>query len=548
MFKFFTGILIIFSTSIIAQKDHPVFTKADSLRGSNTKERVWWDATHYQLDIAINIKDSTIQGSNRIQYKVIEPAQKMQIDLQAPLQITKVIQNNTQLEVTQYANTYIISLVETQIKNTSNELTIYYHGKPKTAVNAPWDGGFVWEKDTNNQPFIATACQGIGASLWWPNKDYLADEVDAMNINVNVHKDLKAIANGRLLKVESKEDDTKTFFWEVKNPINNYAVSINIGDYVSFSEQYLGEDGLLDCSYYVLKPDLEKAKQQFVEVPKMLKAFEYWFGPYPFYTDGYKLVQSPFLGMEHQSNIAYGNNFKNGYLGSDLSQTGWGLHFDFIIVHESGHEWFGNNMTNQDIADMWIHESFTTYAESLYLEYYYNKFIAANYIKGIRKRIVNDSPIIGHYGVNNEGSSDMYFKGANILHSLRQIVNDDKLWHQILLGLNQKFHHQTVTTQQIEAYISQQSGIDLEPFFNQYLRTTQIPVLAYYFKENKLYYKYQNTVSNFNYPIKIKLNGSLIWIKPNANWQMIKVSRKNQDIVVDDNFYCNLKIITTPNE
>ena len=336
-----------------------VFTKQDSLRGSITKERAWWDLTYYHLDIKVNPEAKTIIGSNTVRYTVLESYNRMQIDLQNPMEIYKVIQDGKELNFSREGNVFYLDIVSPQIIGESKELTIFYGGKPKIAIKPPWDGGITWTTDSNGKPFIASTCQGLGASVWWPNKDHMYDEVNSMLISVTVPENLTDVSNGRLQSVVDLKDGTKTFNWLVTNPINNYGVNINIGDYASFSDVYKGEKGDLDCTYYVLKDNLNKAKVHFKEAPRMLKAFEHWFGPYPFYEDSFKLVEAPYLGMEHQSSITYGNKYGNGYLGNDLSGTGWGLKFDYIIVHESGHEWFANNITYKDIADMWIHESFT---------------------------------------------------------------------------------------------------------------------------------------------------------------------------------------------
>ena len=521
----------------LLNKSEVVFTKQDSLRGSITKERAWWDVKYYHLDVKINPKDSTIIGSNTIKYQVVQEYNRMQIDLQNPLEIHKVIQDGVELKYSREGNAFFIELIALQRLGAIKELTVFYGGKPKAAINPPWDGGITWEKDSNGNPFIASSCQGLGASVWWPNKDHMYDEVESMLISVNVPENLINVSNGRLVSVKTLEDGTKTFNWYVSNPINNYGVNINIGDYVSFSEKYKGEKGDLDCSYYVLRDNLAKAKEQFKDVPRMLKAFEYWFGPYPFYEDSYKLVEAPYLGMEHQSSVTYGNGFKNGYRGRDLSGTGWGLKFDFIIIHESGHEWFANNITYKDIADMWIHESFTNYSESLFVEYYYGKKAGFEYVRGIRKNIQNDKPIVGHYDVNNEGSSDMYYKGANMLHTLRQIVNDDEKWRTILRGLNSTFYHQTVTTKQIENYLSSAVGIDLEPFFNQYIRDTRVPTLEYYFKDSSLSFRWVNCVKDFDMPVKIFLNGDEKWIKPTTTVSSVSTTIENPKLKIDANFY-----------
>lgn len=528
----------------LLQKNIEKFSHQDSLRGSITKERAWWDLKKYHLDIKVNPLDSTISGSNTITYQVLENEKKMQIDLQQPMQISKVIQNGKQVSFQRDGNVFYLNLTEAQTKGSIQQVQIFYNGKPKVAVNPPWDGGITWKKDANGKFFIASSCQGLGASVWWPNKDHMYDEVENMLISVNVPSSLTNVSNGRLQSIKKLKDGTSTFTWYVANPINNYGVNINIGDYVSFSEKYKGEKGNLDCTYYVLRDNLAKAKKQFKDVPKMLKAFEHWFGPYPFYEDSYKLVEAPYLGMEHQSSVTYGNGYQNGYRGRDLSGTGWGLKFDFIIIHESGHEWFANNITYKDIADMWIHESFTNYSESLFLEYYYGKEAGYTYVRGLRNIIENDKPIIGKYDVNNEGSGDMYPKGANMLHTIRQLVNNDKKWRQILRGLNSTFYHQTVTTKQIEDYLCKQTGIDLSLIFNQYLRDVRVPKLEYSVKNKQLLYRWTNTMQGFNMPLKITLNGKDELLQPENQWKTIPLSNNELKLVIDPNFYVETLKVT----
>jgi len=521
-------------------KSDIVFTHQDTLRGSITKERAWWDVKQYHLNIKVNPADSTISGSNAICYKILKSYNRMQIDLQKPLEIYKVTQDGVELKYQRDGNVFYIDLIAPQNVGEVKEVVVFYGGKPKIAVRPPWDGGITWSKDNNGNPFIASTCQGLGASVWWPNKDHMYDEVDDALISVNVPKNLIDVSNGRLLSVNDLKDGTRTFNWYVSNPINNYGVNINIGDYVSFSEVFPGEKGDLDCNYYVLRDHLDKAKIHFKDVPRMLKAFEHWFGPYPFYEDSYKLVEAPYLGMEHQSSITYGNDFTNGYLGRDLSDSGWGLKFDYIIIHESGHEWFANNITYKDIADMWIHEGFTTYSECLFVDYYYGKEAGAEYVRGLRKGIHNTKTIIGKYDVNFEGSGDMYPKGANMLHTLRQIVNDDEKWRTILRGLNSTFYHQTVTTKQIEDYLSKNVGLNLNSFFDQYLRDIRIPTLEYKLKNKTLSYRWTNCVSDFNIPVKVTLNGKEQWLKPQTKWTSLRQKVKNLKVEVDKNFYVNV--------
>jgi aminopeptidase N len=538
MYKYFF-ILLILVASQTFQAQEQVFTKQDTLRGSITPERVWWDLTYYHLDVTVDPATKSIKGKNTINYQVLKPNSVLQVDLQAPLNITKVTQNGETLSVRHDGNAHFISLKSDQKIGSIQSIEVYYEGQPKEAVNAPWDGGFSWKKDDNGNDFVATSCQGLGASVWWPNKDHMYDEVDSMLISVTVPKDLMNVSNGQLRSIETNTNDTKTYNWFVNNPINNYGVNVNIGDYVHFSEVYEGEKGPLKMDYYVLKDNLEKAKIHFKDAPKMMEAFEHWFGPYPFYEDGYKLVEVPYLGMEHQSSVTYGNEYKMGYLGRDLSGTGWGLKFDFIIIHESGHEWFANNITYRDIADMWIHESFTAYSEGLFLDYFYGKEAAAAYVIGTRQGIGNKSSIIGRYGVNQEGSGDMYYKGANMLHTLRQWIDDDEKWREILRGLNKTFYHQTVTTEQIENYISEISGIDLNAFFDQYLRDTRIPTLEYELTNKQLKYRWTQTVENFEMPIQVLIDGREQRLFPKSDWSTMKT---NSNILqIDPDFYVNSK-------
>jgi len=536
-------LFLLLSLSLYSQQD--VFTHQDTLRGTITNERAWWDLKHYDLHIKVDIPNKSLKGSNTIRYKVLDEDQLMQIDLQIPMKITGVSQGGKTLKYKRVGNVYYIALHKKQIPDSINELTIEYEGVPKISENPPWDDGLSWNKDKNGIDFIATTSQGGGASIWWPCKDHMYDEPEeGVKISITAPKHLTSVANGRLKNTVENKDQTKTFVWEVINPINNYGINMNIGDYTNFSSKYKGINGNLDCDYYVLSYNLEKATKQFKQADKTLEAFEYWFGPYPFYEDSYKLVEVPYLGMEHQSSVTYGNGFKNGYRGHDLSDTGWGLKFDFIIVHESGHEWFANSITNVDIADMWIHESFTAYSENLYLDYHISTDASNAYVIGTRKLIQNDKPIIGAYNVNNAGSSDMYYKGANMLHILRQLVNDDDKWRSILKGINKDFYHQTVTTKQIENYLSKHIGIDLQSFFDQYLRSVKIPVLEYSIKDNYLVYRWTNIVKKFKMPIKIYVDKQIHWLTPTGSWQKLPVKNTNTALKVDPNFYINTENLT----
>ncbi|WP_228235643.1 M1 family metallopeptidase [Allomuricauda sp. M10] len=532
----FSKYLIAISILVVAHYSGSAqnFTRQDTLRGSITPEREWWDLHYYDLNVKVDPSEKFLSGHNVVRYKVLKASNVLQIDLQEPMKISTITQEGKKLKFTSEGNAHFIHLKKKQVPGDFNEIKIEYSGHPKEAVRAPWDGGFSWKEDANGQPFVATSCQGLGASVWWPNKDHMYDEVDSMRISVTVPKDLMDVSNGRLERVE-ENGDYKTYHWFVDNPINNYGVNVNIARYAHFHEIYQGEKGLLDMDFYVLPENLEKAKMQFTQADMMLRAFEHWFGPYPFYEDGFKLVEVPYLGMEHQSSVTYGNKYANGYLGRDLSGTGWGLLFDFIIIHESGHEWFANNITYKDIADMWVHEGFTAYSENLYLDYHFGTKASAEYVIGTRANIRNDKPIIGPYDVNTSGSGDMYYKGANILHTLRQLVEDDELWRRMLRGLNADFYHQTVTSAQIENYLSEKSDKDLSAFFNQYLRTTMVPKLEYKIEGDEMTYRYTNIVEDFDMPIRVFVEDKEHWIFPNAEWKTEKL--EGSELVIDKNFY-----------
>ena len=537
MIKYFFLMLFLL-TSSISSAQHEAITKQEKLRGSITKERAWWDLIHYTLEVKVDDVKRYISGSNIVRYKVLKKHQVLQIDLQSPLKITKVVQNNNQLKFKTNGNAHFITLSEDQVIGKTYEIKIFYQGIPTVSLNPPWTGGFTWAKDKNGNSFIATSNQGIGASIWWPCKDHMYDEPDEGAIMIiTPPKGLMDVSNGRLKKVVKNSDETKTYFWEVVNPINNYGININIGDYVHFSEKYNGLNGELDCDYYVISYNLDKAKEQFKQASMTLEAFEHWFGAYPFYEDGYKLVEVPYLGMEHQSSVTYGNNYKNGYRGRDLSGTGWGLKFDFIIVHESGHEWFANNITYKDVADMWIHESFTSYSEALYLDYHFGTEAGNQYIIGTRKIIKNDKPIIGIYNANREGSGDMYPKGANMIHTIRQVINDDEKFREILIGLNVEFYHQTVITQEIEDFINTKSGIDFSTLFDQYLRTIKIPVLEYQRNRSIIKYRFRNTIKGFDLPVKVLVNDEERWIHPTNKWKEFETGSADGTFEIDPNFY-----------
>jgi len=539
MIRIKSGILclvILFLSYGISAQDQ-VFTRSDTLRGSITPERAWWDLTYYHLGLTVNPVDSSFSGSNLIGYRVLVPDSVMQIDLQPPMKITRISQNGIDLEFIKDGNAWFAKLKDTGEQGDIGYILVEFNGKPKVSARPPWDGGVSWDRDENDNHFIVTANQGDGASLWWPCKDHPYDEPDSMLISITVPDPLINISNGRLRNLEHHKNGTNTSHWFVSSPINNYGVNINVGDYIHFGDEYEGEKGKLDCDYWVLRYNEEKAKEHFKQAHLMLEAFEYWFGPYPFYEDSYKLVEVSYPGMEHQSSVTYGNGFKNGYGGRDVSSTGYGMKFDFIIIHESGHEWFANSITNWDVADMWIHESFIAYSENLYVDYFWGKEAGAAYCRGTRLNISNDRPIIGIYDMNYEGSGDMYAKGANMLHTLRQIIDNDELWRLILRGLNEEFYHQTVTSEQVENYLSEKSGLDLQTFFDQYLRDTRIPVFEYALIDGKMRYRWGNCVKGFQMKLKVYLNGKMHWVQPFQTWKNLSFEEPIRILEIDHDFY-----------
>jgi aminopeptidase N len=542
-----TALLLAGSAAAAAAQDAPRFTRADTLRGSITPQRAWWDVTFYDLHVRVSPADSSIAGRNGITYRVLRPAQEMQIDLQEPLQVDSMVQDGRRLTYRREGNAFFATLASPQRAGETKTLTVHYRGKPRAAKNAPWDGGFVWAKDTVGNRWVATAVQGLGASAWWPVKDHQTEEPDSQRIAITVPDPMVNISNGRLRATTKNRDGTTTYEWFVRSPINNYDVAVNAGTYAHFSDTYQGERGELTLDFWPLAVNLERARVQFQQVKPMLKCFEHWFGPFPWYEDGFKLVETPHLGMEHQSAVAYGNKYQNGYLGTDRSGTGHGLKWDFIIIHEAGHEWWGNQVTAKDIADMWVHEGFTNYSEALYTECTQGRDAGFAYARGGRRNVQNEAPIQGVFGVHNEGSGDMYDKGGLMLHTIRQLIGNDETWRGILRGLNSTYGRKTVTGQEVQDYISRQSGIDLSRVFRQYLTTTMVPVLEYRISGSTLSYRWANVIPGFDMPIKATLSGDTFSvIRPTTEWKTARVSLPSPAAFrVDPNFYVDAKNVGT---
>lgn len=524
----FLGMLLCaasYSAEAQLMKAKELYSKADSLRGELTALRTCYDIQYYHLDVKVDIDNKFISGSNLFKFEAVERFNKLQFDLFDNLSVDKVKYKGKSLPFTREYNAVFVDFPEYIEKGKVDSFTVHYSGNPIQATRAPWDGGFDWKKDSNGKPWVATACQGLGASVWWPNKDHQSDEVKSMLISVAVPNGVMNVSNGRLVKTEKLKNGYTKYHWKVENPINNYNVALNIGDYSHFKETYAGEKGPLSVDYYVLKENAGKIDHLKKNANETLKAFEHWFGPYPFYEDGYKLVETAHLGMEHQSAVAYGNKYQNGYLGRDGSRTGWGLKWDFIVVHESGHEWFGNNITSNDLADMWIHESFTNYSEALFIDFFYGKEASQAYVNGNRRGIQNDSPIQGPYNVNKEGSGDMYNKGGVLHNMIRTMIDDDDKWRDILRGLNKKFYHQTVDYGDIVNYMSKESGINLDKTFEQFVQKKSIPTLEVIENSPGVFMiRWISEVKDFQMPVHIfDKDGKRLRIDPTDKFKVMRL-------------------------
>lgn len=518
--------LVIISAQTLSAQE--TFTKKDSLQGGLRVERTCYNVLRYDLNIKINIDEKSIIGYNDIQFKVVENTNKIQVDLFENMQVDSIVFNSKKLNYKREFNAVFIDFNDDLNANSNQMIRFYYSGKPQIAKHAPWDGGFVFNKDKEGKPWVGVACQGTGASLWYPCKDSQSDEPDyGATIKVAVPNGLTEVSNGKLLGSEDLKNGYTRWDWEVKNPINTYDITVNIANYAHIHDNL--DD--LNIDYYVLSYNEERAKKHFEEVKPMLTCYQSKFGTYPFKEDGYKLVETPYLGMEHQSAVAYGNKYLKGYMGSDLSMTGIGLLFDYITIHESGHEWFGNSITSKDIADMWIHEGFTQYTEIVYVECQFGYEKAMKYCKGLQKNVSNDKPIIGNYGVNNEGSGDMYPKGALMLNTLRHVINNDELWWKIILKYSETYRHKIIDTETVIAFFNKESGMNLTPIFNQYLRETTIPKLELRKSKKKFEYRWTASNTDFTMPIDIKINGEELRIYPTTDWTKSKQKIKNLEEV-----------------
>lgn len=516
------------SAQVLSNKT--TYTEADTLRGSLRPERAY-DVQKYHLDVRLDPEERFLSGVNTISIKPEASLPVMQVDLFDNMKVDSIIYNSESLEFSRKHNAVFVEFPAPLKENALDSIHFYFSGHPTVARNAPWDGGFVFDRDQEGNHFIAVAVQGTGASLWYPNKDHQSDEPEEVLIEAAVPNGLMNVSNGRFVGKQDLGDGYTKWSWKVNSPINNYNIVLNIANYAHFSDSYKD----LDLDYYVLPYNLEKARKQFEEVKLMMDCFYDKLGPYPFEEDGFKLVETPYLGMEHQSAVAYGNKYMMGYLGNDLSRTGIGLKFDYIIIHEAGHEWYGNSITAADIADMWVHEGFTAYTEAVYVECRWGKEEALEYIKGVRNGISNRSAIIGDYGVNSEGSGDMYMKGSNLLNTIRSIYNDDALWWKTLKDYTQTYRHQIIDTKTTEDFFDAATEADLRPVFDQYLRHAALPELQIKKEGNSFYYRWKADVADFAMPVDVFIKGKEVRLFATDEWQKLKKEVKSlEDIRVNE--------------
>ncbi len=538
------AIFLLMSTGLIAQEDffHKYeFTHADTLRGMLRHERTCFDVTFYHLNIDLDINNKSLGGYVDIQYDTKEDFHTLQLDLFKNMKIDKILHKEKEINYKRVENAVFVRFSQKQLRGKSDKIRVYYHGKPRKAKNPPWDGGFIWRKDKSGNPWIGVACEGLGASVWWPNKDHLSDEPDSMAISIGVPSELMCVSNGNLRSKENKGSMTK-YHWFVSYPINNYNVTLNVGKYAHFKDTYTAFSGeKLDLDYYVMPENLEKAKKQFQQVKPMLACYERYFGKYPFWEDGYALVETSYLGMEHQGAIAYGNRYMKGYLGGMIPK---GMDWDFIIIHESGHEYFGNSISVSDHADMWIHESFTTYMEALYLECTYDFDRSLEYLMMQKRMISNRVPIVGPRDVNWDkwGDSDNYYKGAWMLHTLRSTINNDAKWFDLLRQFYKKYAYSIVETDDFIHFVKEYTGKDYTSFFKQYLTYASIPTLEYRLRKKRskliLEYRWNTEVEGFKMPVKVGVKDHYVMIMPSEEWQRVSLRRvKEKDFRIAEELF-----------
>ncbi|PYS68950.1 MAG: peptidase M1 [Acidobacteria bacterium] len=534
------------STKAVQTSSAP--SRANILRGEYGRFRANNDLLYYHLDVRVDPDKKFLSGSTAMRFKMLADDNRIQLDLHEALKVERVVfdptnlfdpngkhtVNNPTLKFERDSGALFIDFPETLKKGRIYTVYVFYSGNP---LETGRFGGIAFKKDPQGRPWVNTACEGEGASIWWPNKDQWRDEVESMQISVSIPNDLVDVSNGRFIGKKDLGDGYTQWNWLVQYPINNYNVSLNIGKYEHFADR-LGD---VTLDFYCLPENLDKAKKQFSQAKGMMQAFQHYFGEYPFKKDGYKLIEAPYSGMEHQSAVTYGNHFANGYLEKDWTGVGISPKFDFIIIHESGHEWFGNAVSAADTSDMWIHEGWTTYLECLYVEYTFGKEDGLKYTNGYKPKVQNRRPIVQQRGVNATPPQDMYFKGALFLNTLRSVVDDDKRWFALIRDFYQTYKYQNIMTEDVVQFFNRKTGKNLTPVFDQYLRNTALPVLELKFADGAVSYRWKTDVVNFTMPVRVGAKGNWQIIKPTNEWQTMKTTLgKDQFAVATDLYFVDV--------
>jgi aminopeptidase N len=525
--------LFVFAALAAAQAPSPQApSRANILRGEYSQWRANNDLLSYDLDIRVDPEKKFISGKNTIRFKMLKDDTRIQLDLFANLNVDKILHGGTEMKYARELGTVFVDFPSPLKKGSVQAIEFYYSGFPQETGRF---GGISFRKDPAGRHWITTACQGIGASIWWPNKDQQRDEVESMQLHVAVPGTLTDVSNGRFVGKTDLGDGYTRYDWAISYPINNYNVSLNIGTYEHFSDRL--DDLTLD--FYCLPENLEKAKRQFAQARPMLEAFQKYFGGYPFKRDGYKLIEVPYSGMEHQSAVTYGNRFANGYLERDWTGVGVSLKFDFIIIHESAHEWFGNSITGSDISDMWIHEGWATYAECVYVEAMFGREDALKYTNGYKSKVRNKQPIITARGVNQTPPQDQYFKGALFLNTLRSVIDNDARWWKLLRDYCERFKYRNIMTEDVVKFFNQQAGRNLTPIFDQYLRHAALPVLELRFQESdgSVSYRWKADLKEFAMPVKVGRRTEWQTIRPTTEWKTMKTGVKKEEFEVATDLY-----------
>jgi len=525
--------------ALLAQSAQPsqpptprVPTRADILRGEYGPYRANNDLLFYHLDVRVDPEQKYLSGTNTIRFKMLQDATRIQLDLHAALNVDRILLGDIPLKYERDSGAVFVDFPEALRAGRTYSIDFHYSGNP---VETGRFGAITFKKDSSGHPWINTACEGIGASVWWPNKDQWRDEVDSMELSVSIPNDLVDVSNGKFIGKTDLGDGYTRWDWLVQYPINNYDVSLNIGNYQHWAD-HLGD---LPLDFYALPENLDKAKKQFAQAKGMLEAYQHYFGEYPFQKDGYKLIEAPYSGMEHQTAVTYGNHFTNGYLGRDWTGVGISPRFDFIIIHESGHEWFGNSVSAADVSDMWIHEGWTTYLECLYVEYMYGHDDGLKYTNAYKSKVRNQQPIISPRGINREPPQDQYFKGALFLNTLRSIVNDDARWWTLIHDFYQHFKYRNIMTEDVVAFFNQQTGMNLTPVFDQYLRHTALPELELKWNEaeGKVSYRWKVDEPAFRMPVRAGMRNHWQTLQPTVEWQTLKTPLKKGEFEVATDLY-----------